>query len=75
MQDAPDHPNDAAIVRAILSMAQHLRLRVVAEGVETAAQAQFLAQHGCDAMQGYLYAQPVPLQDWLAAQTGEAEVV
>ncbi len=75
VQDAPDHPNDAAIVRAILSMAQHLRLRVVAEGVETAAQAQFLAQHGCDAMQGYLYAQPVPLQDWLAAQTGEAEVV
>ncbi|WP_160018276.1 bifunctional diguanylate cyclase/phosphodiesterase, partial [Raoultella sp. 18093] len=56
VQDAPDHPNDAAIVRAILSMAQHLRLRVVAEGVETAAQAEFLAQHGCDAMQGYLYA-------------------
>lgn len=75
VQDAPDHPNDAAIVRAILSMAQHLRLRVVAEGVETAAQAQFLAQHGCDAMQGYLYAQPVPLEDWLTAQTGEAAVV
>ena len=74
VQDAPDHPNDAAIVRAILSMAQHLRLRVVAEGVETAAQAEFLAQHGCDAMQGYLYAQPVPLQEWIAAQTGGAEV-
>lgn len=73
VQDAPDHPNDAAIVCAILSMAQHLRLRVVAEGVETAAQAEFLMQHGCDTMQGYLYAQPVPLQDWLATQTGAAQ--
>ncbi|WCM91098.1 EAL domain-containing protein [Acidovorax sp. NCPPB 2350] len=71
VQDAPDEPNDAAIVRAILSMAHHLRLRVVAEGVETSEQAAFLASHGCDAMQGYLYAQPVPLKDWLDAQAGE----
>lgn len=74
VQDAPDQPNDAAIVRAILSMAQHLRLRVVAEGVETPSQAEFLARHGCDAMQGYLYAQPIPLKEWLAAQAGETAV-
>ncbi|MGY8529228.1 EAL domain-containing protein [Paracidovorax citrulli] len=74
VQDAPVNPNDAAIVRAILSMAQHLRLRVVAEGVETETQAEFLARHGCDAMQGYLYAHPLPLKEWIDTQVGAAAV-
>ncbi|AVP57856.1 bifunctional diguanylate cyclase/phosphodiesterase [Pulveribacter suum] len=65
VQDVPQDDNDAAIVRAIVAVAHHLRLHVVAEGVETQAQADFLRQHGCDALQGYLYARPLPLAQWL----------
>ncbi len=51
---------DAAIVAAIISLAHSLRLKVVAEGVEAEAQAQLLAQLGCDQAQGYLFSPPVP---------------
>ncbi|HBH37138.1 MAG TPA: bifunctional diguanylate cyclase/phosphodiesterase, partial [Curvibacter sp.] len=61
IQDTPHDPNDTAIVAMILSMARHLGLKVVAEGVETRAQADFLTAHGCDALQGFLYARPQPL--------------
>ncbi|WP_332862563.1 putative bifunctional diguanylate cyclase/phosphodiesterase [Janthinobacterium svalbardensis] len=61
-----DTPRDAAIVQAILAMARHLGLRVVAEGVETQEQADFLVAHDCDGLQGYLYARPMPLADFLA---------
>jgi diguanylate cyclase (GGDEF)-like protein len=66
IQDTPQDPGDTAIVQMILSMARHLGLKVVAEGVETQAQADFLAAHGCDALQGFLYARPQPLAEWLA---------
>jgi len=65
IQDTPADPNDTAIVQMILSMASHLGLKVVAEGVETRAQADFLAANGCDAMQGYYCARPQPLEAWL----------
>jgi len=61
-----DTPRDTAIVQAILAMARHLDLRVVAEGVETQEQADFLVAHDCDGLQGYLYARPMPLADFLA---------
>lgn len=64
--DTPDDPGDTAIVEMILSMARHLELKVVAEGVETRAQAEFLSSHGCTAQQGYLHARPQPLDRWLA---------
>lgn len=54
----PEDENDMAIVQAIIAMARQLRLRVVAEGVETEAQRSFLAAHGCDEMQGYLFSSP-----------------
>ena len=54
--------NDTAIVRTILAMAQGLGLRVVAEGVETPRQQDFLTEHHCDEMQGYLFSKPVPPQ-------------
>jgi len=54
----PGDENDMAIVQAIIAMARQLRLRVVAEGVETEAQRSFLAAHGCDEMQGYLHSRP-----------------
>jgi diguanylate cyclase (GGDEF)-like protein/PAS domain S-box-containing protein len=72
IQDTPGDPSDTAIVKLILSMAQHLGLRVVAEGVETREQADFLAAHGCDALQGYYYARPQPLDEWLAGQAEPA---
>jgi EAL domain-containing protein (putative c-di-GMP-specific phosphodiesterase class I) len=56
--------NDAAIVRAILAMSESLGLRVIAEGVETEAQRDFLLSNGCRAYQGYLFGRPMPIVDW-----------
>ncbi|MEG1051746.1 MAG: EAL domain-containing protein [Janthinobacterium sp.] len=69
IDDMPRDARDTAIVQAILAMARHLGLRVVAEGVETQEQADFLVAHDCDGLQGYLIAQPMPVEDfpaWLA---------
>jgi diguanylate cyclase (GGDEF)-like protein/PAS domain S-box-containing protein len=54
---------DAAIVKAVLSLGQSLGIRAVAEGVETAAQASFLREHGCDLGQGYHFGRPMPASD------------
>jgi diguanylate cyclase (GGDEF)-like protein/PAS domain S-box-containing protein len=56
----PDDPSDCAIAGTIVSMAQQLGLRVIAEGVETLEQLAFLRASGCDEVQGYLYSQPLP---------------
>ena len=66
VQDTPDDPNDTAIVQSIISVARHLNLRVVAEGVETTAQADFLTRSQCDCLQGYLFGRPEPLDTWVA---------
>ncbi|MGB4673034.1 MAG: EAL domain-containing protein [Azovibrio sp.] len=65
VQDAPENPSDAALVDVILSVARHLRLKVVAEGVETPDQASFLTARGEMLLQGYLYGRPVPIEDFL----------
>ncbi len=59
VKDLPDSADDAAIVSAIISMARSLSLTVVAEGVETEAQRDFLIGLGCDCAQGYFYSRPV----------------
>jgi EAL domain-containing protein (putative c-di-GMP-specific phosphodiesterase class I) len=53
-------PNETSIVTAIIGMGQSLRLRVVAEGVETAEELAFLSAHDCDEAQGFYFSRPVP---------------
>lgn len=60
VRDISVDPDDAAIVSTIISLAHSLRLHVIAEGVETAEQLQYLRQHNCDAIQGYYFSRPVP---------------
>lgn len=63
-QDTPHDPDSTVIVKLILAMAEQLGIRVVAEGVETNEQADFLIDHGCQALQGYLFMRPMPLSAW-----------
>ena len=62
VRDLQTDPNDAAIVRTILALADSLDLAVVAEGVETTGQLEFLKRHGCKAFQGYLFGRPMPVE-------------
>ena len=61
--DLPGDVEDEAVTRATLSMAKDLGLHCVAEGVETPAQRDFLSERGCDTLQGYLFARPMPEQE------------
>lgn len=63
IRELPADANDAVITQTILAMAKTLSLEVVAEGVETQEQSDFLYQHGCDVMQGYFYARPMPMAE------------
>ncbi len=66
IRDITSDPNDAILVQTIIDMARNFRLNVIAEGVETEAQLEFLRQHGCMAYQGYLFSRPVPIGDFEA---------
>jgi diguanylate cyclase (GGDEF)-like protein len=63
VRDVTVDSDDAAIALAIISLAHNLKLKVVAEGVETEAQMNFLRSHGCDEMQGYYFARPLSVED------------
>ncbi len=63
VEDITTDPQDAAIVETIIAMARALHLNVVAEGVETKEQLEFLIEKGCDELQGYLFCPPVPAEE------------
>ena len=62
----PNDTDDTAIAMAIISLARNLGLRVIAEGVETAEQLDFLRSAGCDEIQGYYYSHPLSEDDFVA---------
>lgn len=64
VRDVLTDPNDAAIARTIVALGQSLGLAVIAEGVETSEQRDFLAGHGCHAYQGYFFGRPMPLGEF-----------
>jgi EAL domain-containing protein (putative c-di-GMP-specific phosphodiesterase class I) len=66
VRDIVSDANDAAIVQTIIAMSEVLGLSVIAEGVETEAQREFLDLRGCHAFQGYLFGKPLPLPDFEA---------
>ena len=61
--DLPNDDNDAAITRAMIALGDSLLFSIIAEGVETEAQREFLVQEGCEQAQGYLYSKPVPADE------------
>lgn len=72
VRDVLSDPNDAAIARTILALGQSLGFQVVAEGVETVGQHEFLLLNGCTLFQGYLFGRPVPV-DSLVLPSAEAD--
>lgn len=62
--DITHDANDAAIVTSIIALAHNLKLAVIAEGVETREQLDYLRSHGCDEMQGYYFSKPLPVKEF-----------
>jgi EAL domain-containing protein (putative c-di-GMP-specific phosphodiesterase class I) len=63
VRDVTTDADDASLVTAIIAMGHALQLNVIAEGVETPEQLDFLIRHGCDGMQGYLFSRPLPAEE------------
>ncbi len=66
VRDLPDDEDDAAITRTIIGLSQNLNRKVLAEGVETAQQVEFLVNNGCHNLQGYFFAKPLPAEEFEA---------
>ncbi|HEY9149087.1 MAG TPA: EAL domain-containing protein, partial [Gammaproteobacteria bacterium] len=70
VRDTPQNPNNVALCRAIIAMADSLGMETIAEGIEEEEQHQFLAAEACTIGQGWLYAKAMPapeLEPWLVA--------
>ncbi len=65
IQRLPEDPGSASIVRAITQLGESLRIKVTAEGIETAAQLSFITDQGCDHVQGFLISRPIPTGDFV----------
>lgn len=75
VHDIQNDQDSAAIVSAIIAMAKSLRLNVIAEGVETRAQMNYLAEKNCQFAQGYLLGRPVPAQEFTQFFNGKSSVI
>jgi EAL domain-containing protein (putative c-di-GMP-specific phosphodiesterase class I) len=60
----PEHADDVSVVKAIIAMARGLELTVIGEGVETREQLSFLADQGCEFVQGYFFSRPVDAETY-----------
>ena len=69
VRDVLTNPQDASIARIIVSLADNMGLRVIAEGVETEGQFQFLNDLGCKSYQGYLFSRPIPMSEFEERQS------
>jgi EAL domain-containing protein (putative c-di-GMP-specific phosphodiesterase class I) len=72
IRNLPHDPNDVAIVRTVMALGHSLDLSIIAEGVETEAQRDFLASEGCDEFQGYLFSKPLPFDAFVEFALGRA---
>ncbi len=75
VMDIPESSKDMAITAAVIAMAHGLNMSVVAEGVETTEQLDFLIQHKCEYAQGYLFSKALPLSEVVKMLTGNAQIV
>ena len=75
INDLTTDPGDSTIVRAIIYLAKGLGLTVVAEGVETVQQVEFLRQHACDEVQGFYFSRPMPAATWTLALAGDHQLL
>ena len=73
MRDIPSDKDDMAIAEAVIAMGQALGMQVIAEGVETEDQAEFLRDRGCGQAQGFLYSRPLKpaeFEEWMGPEKG-----
>jgi EAL domain-containing protein (putative c-di-GMP-specific phosphodiesterase class I) len=73
VRDIGIDPNGDAVIRTIIALAESLDLETVAEGVETEVQREFLKNHGCQSVQGYLYSPPLRLEELKAFLVRETQ--
>jgi len=72
IKDIPTEADDMAITKGVIALGHSLRLKVVAEGVETVEQQDFLRSNDCDEMQGYLFSKPLPAEGVTALLKGHS---
>ncbi|UOF89954.1 bifunctional diguanylate cyclase/phosphodiesterase [Fodinisporobacter ferrooxydans] len=75
VQDIATDPDDAAIVTAVISLAHHMKLKVIAEGVETEGQLEFLRMRNCDDMQGYYFSKPLKAEEFTKLLESSKEII
>lgn len=64
VRNLPNDEEDSAIARAVIALANSLSLKIIAEGVETKEQKEFIVENGCDNIQGYFYSKPIPAKEF-----------